>query len=190
MNIKQENSEKQNSKNMNKLSNCSCKPQTKQDNHNTINVKYKEEFILLQEQFKKEKDKFLRIFAEFENYKKRIQKERIELFRITNQQMMIDLIPILDDFERSIKELKKYKENILLKGVLLIQEKLINILNQKGLSKIQIKQGDDFNTDFHNAINQTTVLKDNLKGKIIEIVEDGYLLQDKVIRHAKVITGK
>ncbi|WP_185872815.1 nucleotide exchange factor GrpE [Blattabacterium cuenoti] len=189
MNIQQENSEQNNYNNTKKLSNCSCKEETKKENK-TTNYKFKEELILLEEKLKKEKDKFLRIFAEFENYKKRIQKERIELFRITHQQMMIDLIPVLDDFERSITDLKKYKENIVIQGVSLIQEKLIKILHQKGLNKMKIKQGDDFNTDFHNAINQTPVIKENLKEKIIEIVEDGYLLQDKVIRHAKVIIGK
>ncbi|WP_185857390.1 nucleotide exchange factor GrpE [Blattabacterium cuenoti] len=145
-----------------------------------------------EEELKKEKDKFLRLFAEFENYKKRIQKERFDIFRNVHEQILIDLVPILDDFERGIKELKKYKykDEHLVKGVFLIQEKLIKILKEKGLNKIKIKKGDDFNTDFHEAITQIPAVTENLKGKIIEIIEAGYILKEKVIRHAKVITGK
>ncbi|WP_238784362.1 nucleotide exchange factor GrpE [Blattabacterium cuenoti] len=150
----------------------------------------KKEIKFFKEELEKEKDKFLRLFAEFENYKKRIQKERFDIFRNIHEQILIDLVPILDDFERGIKELKKYKEEHLVKGVFLIQEKLIKILKEKGLNKIKIKKGDDFNTDFHEAITQIPAVTENLKGKIIEIIEAGYILKEKVIRHAKVITGK
>nr|WP_235610000.1 nucleotide exchange factor GrpE [Blattabacterium sp. (Cryptocercus kyebangensis)] len=148
------------------------------------------EIEILKEKLEKEKEKFLRIFAEFENYKKRIKKERFDLFRIVHQQIIIDLIPILDDFERGLKELKKSKDELIIQGISLIQGKLIKILKEKGLNKIQIKKGDDFNTDFHEAITQIPALTENLKGKVIEIIEAGYILQEKVIRHAKVITGK
>ncbi|WP_235609947.1 nucleotide exchange factor GrpE [Blattabacterium punctulatus] len=148
------------------------------------------EIEIIKEKLEKEKDKFLRIFAEFENYKKRIKKESLDLFRIVHQQIIIDLIPILDDFERGLKELQKSKDQLIIQGISLIQVKFIKILKQKGLNKIQIKKGDDFNTDFHEAITQIPVLTENLKGKIIEIIESGYILQKKVIRHAKVITGK
>ncbi|BBA17596.1 chaperone GrpE [Blattabacterium punctulatus CPU2] len=148
------------------------------------------EIEIIKEKLEKEKDKFLRIFAEFENYKKRIKKESLDLFRTVHQQIIIDLIPILDDFERGLKELKKSKDELIIKGISLIQEKFIKILKQKGLNKIKIKKGDDFNTDFHEAITQIPVLTENLKGKVIEIIESGYILQEKVIRHAKVITGK
>lgn len=150
----------------------------------------KKEIEILKEELKKEKDKFLRIFAEFENYKKRTQKERFDIFRTVHEQIFIDLIPILDDFERGLKELKKSKEEFLIKGVSLIQEKLIKVLKKKGLKKIKIKKGDDFNTDFHEAITQIPAFTEDLKGKIIEIIEAGYILKEKVIRHAKVITGK
>ncbi|WP_185865081.1 nucleotide exchange factor GrpE [Blattabacterium cuenoti] len=145
---------------------------------------------ILKDQLEKEKDKFLRLFAEFENYKKRIKKEKFDIFEVIHEQIIIELIPILDDFDRGLKELKKSKDKIILKGISLIQEKLIKILKQKGLKKIEVKKGDEFNTDFHEAITQIPAIKDNLKGKIIDIVEDGYLLKEKVIRHAKVITGK
>ncbi|WP_185860786.1 nucleotide exchange factor GrpE [Blattabacterium cuenoti] len=155
-----------------------------------IHDSLKKEIKFLKKELEKEKDKFLRLFAEFENYKKRIQKERFDIFRNVHEQILIDLIPILDDFERGIKELKKSKDEYLIKGVFLIQEKLIQILTEKGLNKIKIKKGDDFNTDFHEAITQIPAITENLKGKIIEIIEAGYLLKEKVIRHAKVITGK
>ncbi|WP_185850449.1 nucleotide exchange factor GrpE [Blattabacterium cuenoti] len=150
----------------------------------------KKEVEVLKEYLKKEKDKYLRIFAEFENSKKRTQKERFDIFITVHEQILIDLIPILDDFERSLKELKKSKDEFLIKGVYLIQEKLIKVLKKKGLKKINIKKGDDFNTDFHEAITQIPAITEDLKGKIIEIIEAGYILKEKVIRHAKVIIGK
>lgn len=150
----------------------------------------KKEVEVLKEDLKKEKDKYLRIFAEFENSKKRTQKERFDIFITVHEQILIDLIPILDDFERSLKELKKSKDEFLIKGVTLIQEKLIKVLKKKGLKKINIKKGDDFNTDFHEAITQIPAITEDLKGKVIEIIEAGYILKEKVIRHAKVITGK
>ncbi|WP_185862201.1 nucleotide exchange factor GrpE [Blattabacterium cuenoti] len=153
-------------------------------------IKEIKEIELLQEELEKDKNKFLRLFAEFENYKKRIKKERYDIFRAIHEKILIDLIPILDDFERGLKELKKSKDEFLVRGIALIQEKFIKILKEKGLNKIKIKKGDDFNTDFHEAITQIPAITEDLKGKIIEIIEAGYILQEKVIRHAKVITGK
>ncbi|WP_185852844.1 nucleotide exchange factor GrpE [Blattabacterium cuenoti] len=181
MNINQKNIDSQDEKNPVDLSEMenSC-----QEEHSLKEVE------IFKEKLEKEKDKFLRLFAEFENYKKRIQKERFDLFRSAHKQIIIDLIPILDDFERGLKELKKSKDEALIQGVSLIQEKLIKILKEKGLNKIKIKKGDDFNTDFHEAITQIPATTENLKGKIMEIIESGYILQERVIRHAKVITGK
>lgn len=133
---------------------------------------------------KKEKDKFIRLFAEFENYKKRIQKERLEIFNIASENIIIKLISVLDDFERGSKEISKFK------GMILIKEKFVKILEEKGLKKTLIKKGDNFNTDFHEAITQSSVEDKSLKGKIIDIIESGYILGNKVIRHAKVIVGK
>lgn len=184
MDINQKNTEKQSKSYEEKSSSCQCQKQGE------IYDPLKNEIKFLKEELEKEKDKFLRLFAEFDNYKKRIQKERFDIFRNVHEQILIDLIPILDDFERGIKELKKSQEEHLVKGVFLIQEKLIKILKEKGLNKIKIKKGDDFNTDFHEAITQIPAITENLKGKIIEIIEAGYILKEKVIRHAKVITGK
>jgi len=144
----------------------------------------------LQEEVAKEKDKFLRLFAEFENYKKRTSKERVELFKTANEDLMTALLPILDDFERGLAEIKKVKDKELLKGMELINNKLFNLLLQKGLSPIQIKKGDVFDVELHEAITQLPAPSEDLKGKIIDVIEQGYKLGDKIIRYPKVIVGQ
>lgn len=147
-----------------------------------------------EEQLKKEvlqeKEKFLRLFAEFENYKKRTSKERIELFKTANEELMTVLLPILDDFDRGLTEIKKAKDKELLKGMELIKNKLQNSLTQKGLSHIEVKQGDTFDVELHEAITQIPSPSDDLKGKIIDVVEQGYKLGEKVIRYPKVVIGQ
>lgn len=145
----------------------------------------------LQDQLAAEKDKFMRLFAEFENYKKRTTKERVELFKTASEDVMLAMLPILDDFERAILHIEDDKEaEELRKGVLLIYNKLLNTLGQKGLSKIMVKQGDVFNADVHEAITQIAAPNDDLKGKIIDVVEHGYKLGDKIIRFPKVVIGQ
>ncbi len=145
----------------------------------------------LQEDLSKEKDKFMRLFAEFENYKKRTTKERIELFKTASQDVMVSMLPVLDDFERALMHIEEDKEaEELRKGVLLIYNKLISTLEQKGLAKIEVNQGDVFNADDHEAITQIPAPSDDLKGKIIDVVERGYKLGDKVIRFPKVVIGQ
>ncbi|MCF2876402.1 MULTISPECIES: nucleotide exchange factor GrpE [unclassified Tenacibaculum] len=138
-----------------------------------------------------EKDKYLRLFAEFENYKKRTSKERIELFKTANQEVMTVLLPILDDFERALTHIEDDKEaEELRKGVLLIYQKLVKTLEQKGLTVVEVKAGDDFDAEVHQAITQIPAPSDDLKGKIIDCVEKGYKLGDKIIRHPKVVVGQ
>ena len=145
----------------------------------------------LQNQLVAEKDKFMRLFAEFENYKKRTTKERIELFKTASQDVMVSMLPVLDDFERALLHIEDDKEaEELRKGVLLIYNKLVNTLQQKGLSKIDVRQGDVFNADNHEAITQIPAPTDDLKGKIIDVVEGGYKLGEKVIRFPKVVIGQ
>ncbi len=150
--------------------------------------------ISVEEQLQKdviqEKDKFLRLFAEFENYKKRTSRERIELFKTANEDLMTVLLPILDDFDRGLSEIKKVKDKELLKGMELIKNKLQNLLTQKGLSLIEVKQGDVFDVELHEAITQIPSPSNDLKGKIIDVVEQGYKLGDKVIRYPKVVIGQ
>jgi molecular chaperone GrpE len=139
---------------------------------------------------KNEKDKFLRLFAEFENYKKRTSKERLDLFKTASQDLMIALLPVLDDFDRAYQEISKSKEKELLKGVELISNKLKDTLNNKGLELIEVKSGDVFNADDHEAITQIPAPSEDLKGKIIDVIEKGYKLGDKVIRFPKVVIGQ
>ena len=143
----------------------------------------------LKEDLGKEKDKFLRLFAEFENYKKRTTKERIDLFKTAGQEVILSLLPVLDDFDRAIIEISKTQENDLLTGVELIRNKLKSTLNSKGLEEVTVEVGDVFNADEHEAITQIAAPSDKLKGKIVDVIEKGYKLGDKVIRYPKVITG-
>ena len=135
-----------------------------------------------------EKDKFLRLFAEFENYKRRTSKERIELFKTANQEVLLAMLPVLDDFDRAIAEIKKTDDNILIQGVELIQEKLKSTLVSKGLEEVEIKAGDAFDADFAEAITQIPAPK--MKGKIVDVIEKGYKLGDKIIRFPKVVIGQ
>ncbi|MGJ8744514.1 nucleotide exchange factor GrpE [Polaribacter sp.] len=138
-----------------------------------------------------EKDKFLRLFAEFENYKKRTSRERIELFKTAGQELMTSLLPIIDDFERALTHIEEDKEaEELRKGVLLIYQKFYNTLELKGLSKVETKQGDVFDAEIHEAITQIPAPSKDLKGKIIDCVENGYKLGDKIIRYPKVVIGQ
>lgn len=144
-----------------------------------------------EEQIQTEKDKFLRLFAEFENYKKRTSRERIELFKTAGQELMTSLLPIIDDFERALTHIEDDKEaEELRKGVLLIYNKFYNTLEQKGLSKIETKAGDTFDAEIHEAITQIPAPSEDLKGKVIDCVEKGYKLGDKVIRYPKVVIGQ
>jgi molecular chaperone GrpE len=137
-----------------------------------------------------EKDKYLRLFAEFENYKKRTSKERMELYRTAGQDIMVSLLPVLDDFDRGLAEIKKVKDKQLLKGMTLINDKFSSILTQKGLEVVAVKAGELFDGDLHEAITSIPAPTDDLKGKIIDVIEKGYKLGEKVIRFPKVVIGQ
>jgi molecular chaperone GrpE len=143
----------------------------------------------LNNDLEKEKNKFLRLFAEFENYKKRTSKERIELFSTASKELMTVLLPILDDFERGLIEIERNSDDVLLEGMQLIYNKFRNILSQKGLKEIEVNQGDIFDAEVHEAISQIPVSSKKLKGKIIEVVEKGYILGETIIRFPKVVLG-
>jgi molecular chaperone GrpE len=138
----------------------------------------------------KEKDKFLRLFAEFENFKRRTAKERLELFKTANQEVLQAMLPVMDDFDRALNEIRKSEDDTLLKGVELIHEKLKNTLTSKGLEVIEVRAGDVFNADFAEAITQIPAPSPELKGKIVDVLEKGYKLGDKIIRFPKVVTGQ
>ncbi|WP_396171620.1 nucleotide exchange factor GrpE [Flavobacterium sp.] len=136
-----------------------------------------------------EKDKFIRLFAEFENYKRRTAKERIELFKTANQDVLLALLPVLDDFDRALSEIKKTDDNVLIQGVELIQEKLKSTLVSKGLEQVDVNPGDAFDADFAEAITQIPAASPKMKGKIVDVIEKGYKLGDKIIRFPKVVIG-
>lgn len=150
----------------------------------------KKEVPTAEELLQAEKDKFLRLFAEFENYKKRTTRERIELFKTASQELMTALLPIMDDFERGLSEIKKAKDKELLKGMELISGKLKNTLTQKGLTEIEVNAGDIFDAEIHEAITQIPAPTEDLKGKVIDCVEKGYKLGEKIIRYPKVVIGQ
>ena len=157
---------------------------------NTESVENYVEEVNLEDQVKEEKDKFLRLFAEFENYKRRTAKERIELFSTASEEVMISLLPILDDFDRASAEIEKDKDNEIFKGVLLIKNKLFDSLKSKGLALIEVNKGDGFNADNHEAVTQIQAPSKDMEGKIIDVIEKGYKLGEKVIRYPKVVIGK
>ncbi|MGU3373887.1 nucleotide exchange factor GrpE [Chryseobacterium sp. M5A1_1a] len=136
-----------------------------------------------------EKDRYIRLYAEFENYKKRTSKEKMEFFQYANQEMMVSMLGVLDDFERALKEIAKNGNPADLQGVELIYQKFKNKLTEKGLKPMEVRAGDIFNVDFHEAITQIPAPSEELKGKIVDVIETGYTLSDKVIRFAKVVTG-
>ncbi|MGD1945102.1 MAG: nucleotide exchange factor GrpE [Croceivirga sp.] len=143
----------------------------------------------LHNELAKEKDKFLRLFAEFENFKKRTSKERMELFKTAGQEVIVSLLPVMDDFDRALKEIEKTEEKELLKGVELINTKLRETLKAKGLEEVKVGEGDVFDAEIHDAVTQIPAPDDKLKGKIIDVIEKGFKLGDRIIRHPKVVVG-
>ena len=137
-----------------------------------------------------EKDKFLRLFAEFENYKKRTSKERLELYKTASQELMTALLPVIDDMDRASLEFSKSKEKGLVEGFSLIKNKTSEILKSQGLIIIEVKKGDEFDAEIHEAITQIPAQEKKMKGKVIDIIEFGYKLGEKIIRYPKVVVGK
>ena len=147
--------------------------------------KKEEQAFSIEEQLSIEKDKNLRLFAEFDNFRKRTAKERIELFGTASQDIMTSLLPILDNFERAFKA-NKPEEN---DGMLLIYNQLKSELDKKGLKEIEDPTGKELDTDFHEAITNIPTENKEEKGKIVDVIEKGYLLSNKVIRYTKVVVA-
>ena len=136
------------------------------------------------------KDKYLRLAAEFENYKRRTTKERADLFKTANQELMVALLPVLDDFDRARQHTQGTADPAALQNALdITYNKLNKTLEQKGLTPMNAKGG-DFDAELHEAITQIPAPSDELRGKIVDEIEKGYYLGDKVIRHAKVVLGQ
>ncbi len=135
-------------------------------------------------------DKYLRQVAEFDNYRKRTMKEKAELIKNGGERAIESILPVLDDFERALANMSKDESAAeILTGIELIYNKFIGILKQNGLQKIET-EGADFDTDFHEAIAMVPTPDESLKGKVLDCVQTGYTLNDKVIRHAKVAVGE
>ena len=143
-----------------------------------------------QQMVREEKDKYLRLSAEFDNYRKRTLKEKAELIKNGGEKTLTAILPVLDDFERALKNLESSEETKAMKeGVELIFCKFQKILGQEGLQKIET-EGQAFDTDFHEAIALIPAPSEDLKGKILDCVQTGYMLNEKVIRHAKVAVAQ
>ncbi|GJM28727.1 MAG: protein GrpE [Cyclobacteriaceae bacterium] len=135
------------------------------------------------------KDKHLRLYSEFENYRRRTAKERLELIGSANADLMTSLLPILDDFERAREAAEKSNSSAEFEGMNLIYQKLLKELKSKGLKPMENLEGEKFDAEVHEAISQTPAPKKKLKNRIVHVVERGYYLNDKVIRYAKVVIG-
>jgi molecular chaperone GrpE len=135
------------------------------------------------------KDKYIRLYSEFENFRRRTAKEKIDLMKAAGEDLIVSLLPVVDDFERAQKAFLEIPGNDPIKeGINLIHNKLYRTLESKGLKSMDAL-GKEFNSDLHEAITQQPAPSEDLKGKIIEVLEKGYYLNDKVIRHAKVVIG-
>ncbi|NDC31452.1 MAG: nucleotide exchange factor GrpE [Bacteroidetes bacterium] len=146
--------------------------------------------LSLEDELAEMKDKYLRLYSDFENFKRRTSKERVEFFKTAGQEIITAMLPVLDDFERATKSMDTAQDVSAVKeGVTLVHHKLKNILTQKGLKEMEA-QGKDFDADFHEAITNIPAPSPELKGKVVDAVEKGYFLGDKVIRYAKVVVGE
>lgn len=149
----------------------------------------KEQISDLNNLIKEEQDKFLRLFAEFENYKRRTSKERLDLYKTASQELMTALLPIIDDMHRASGEFNKSDDKSIVEGFSLIKNKFNEILKSQGLTQIEVKKSDDFDSEIHEAITQIPAESNKMKGKIVDVTENGYKLGDKIIRYPKVVVG-
>jgi molecular chaperone GrpE len=153
-----------------------------------VTIDPKDQIKQLQDDLTEAKDKYLRLYADFDNYRRRTAKEKIEIIQSANEDLINLLLPVIDDLERAEKFFK-HKNDKGAEGFFLIQNKFKKILETCGVSHMETTAGSDFDPDLHDAITQTPAPEETLKGKIVDVVEKGYTLNGKVIRHAKVVVG-
>ena len=146
------------------------------------------QILKLQNEIGEQKDKYIRLYSEFENFRRRTSKEKLEMIQSANEQLIKALLPVVDDFERAEKSFGE-KDDKAIEGFFLIYNKFKKTLDQYGVKTMAIEPGTAFNADVHEAITQIPAPTENLKGKIVDVIEKGYLLNDKVIRFAKVVVG-
>jgi len=144
----------------------------------------------LKEELEEMRDKYLRLFAEFDNFKKRSLKEKVDMSKKAGAEVLLALLPVLDDFDRAKKNAEDPdNEEYFSEGVELVYQKLQQILKQQGLTPMDTEDR-EFNPEFHDAIADIPVEDESMKGKIIDFIEKGYMLNDRILRHAKVVVGK
>ncbi|MCL4169145.1 UNVERIFIED_CONTAM: hypothetical protein GTU68_066450 [Idotea baltica] len=152
--------------------------------------KLKDQIEELEIQVSESKDKYLRLFAEFDNFKKRNMKERLDILKSASQDTLSALLPVLDDFDRAKKSADDdSSEEQFSEGVTMVYKKIYNIVDGKGLKKME-STGEVFDPELHEAITKIPAPNDDMKGKVIDTIESGYTLNDKIIRHAKVVVGE
>tara|TARA_B100000886_G_C20305236_1_gene441438 strand:- start:323 stop:823 length:501 start_codon:yes stop_codon:yes gene_type:complete len=149
----------------------------------------KDQVKSLNEELVEEKNKFLRLFADFENYRKRTAKERLDLFKSASSEVMTALIPVIDDMNRAYSEFKKSENDDLIKGFELIYNKLYDTLKSNGLTVIVVNKGDVFDSEKHEAITQIKATDKKMVGKVVDIIETGYCMGDKILRYPKVVVA-
>ena len=160
--------------------------QTDEDQTDTANTATSK----LEQELAEQKDKYLRMYSEFENFRRRTAKEKLDMIKTANESMATALLPVIDDFERAIKSFEQEdKEESVQEGIQLIYNKLTKALEQKGVTVMDLKPGDDFDAEYQEAITQIPAPDEKLKGKVVDVVEKGYMLGEKVIRFAKVVIG-
>jgi molecular chaperone GrpE len=142
---------------------------------------------VLEEELKQEKDQKLRLYADFENHRKRTAKERIELFGSANKELMSALLPIVDDFQRALKNIESSEAQ---EGISLIFSKFESTLKQKGLKPLESSVGKDFDVDSMEAITRIPAPSEDLKGKVVDEIEQGFQLGNKILRYARVVVGE
>ncbi len=175
----------------NEQENPTTEETVEQTEANTVeNQEAPNELETLKNQLAEQKDKYLRLFADFDNYKKRTAKERLDLLNTAGKDIVLSVIPVIDDFERAINVADKATEvDSVKEGMILIKNKMFSVLEQRGLKAME-SIGEPFDAEMHEAITEIPAPSDDLKGKVVDQVEKGYTMNGKIIRYAKVVVGK
>jgi molecular chaperone GrpE len=153
-----------------------------------VNKISEDEVAKLKNDLGEAKDKYIRLYSEFDNFRKRTAKEKLEMVQSANEHLLKTLLPVVDDFERAEKSFRE-RDDKELEGFFLIYNKFKKVLEQAGVKVMELGPGSDFNADLHEAITQIPAPDEKLKGKIVDVIEKGYLINEKVIRFAKVVVG-
>ena len=165
---------------------------TEEDESAVDNDEQSEEEVITDEaidELAEAKDKYLRLYSEFDNFRRRTAKEKLELIQTAGEKVILEMLPVLDDFGRAKGSLESKDEEAYIDGIKLISTKFENIMNSQGLKIMETKPGTEFDPELHEAVTQIPAPKKNLTGKIVDTIEHGYFLGEKVIRYAKVVIG-